>query len=269
MRGMVSRVWANNTLEYVAREFCSTYGLSLDVPKDDLVFENLTQSNESDWQFLVRYCDIMGYCVTVHGTHMHIFDPHKAFGRSTSVHKISTITRTGSKPSPGQITSFDGKFSRMTIDGTYLDASTTVHTDLGVVFDVSTSDVEKLDVAGEITTSLGTSVNTYDQAVRLLKSTQREDYDYTATAVVIGLLGSLPGGIVNLDRYDGLFDGLWYVEGVRHFLRTGMFVTTLDLRKNRVDVLWDKGTQAYSLPPKPTYVNDQWTSSYRTVNVYV
>jgi len=242
--------------------------LSLDVPNDPVVFGNLTQSNESDWQFISRYADIMGYAVTVHGTHMHIFDPHRVAGRNISFHNINTITRTGTEPHPGQITSFDGKFARLTADGTYIDATTAVHTDSGVVFNVNTSDIEKLDKAGEILTSLSTAVNTYDQAERLLKATRRDEYDYSAEVTTIGLLGVLPGGVVNLDRYDGTFDGLWYVGGVRHYLRTGMFVTTLNLFKNNIDTLVDTSISPYTVPPAPKFVTDKWVSSLRTVNVY-
>ena len=268
MIGTTSMVWSGYSLEEVARKFCKTYELSLDVPNDPVVFGNLTQSNESDWQFISRYADIMGYCVTVHGTHMHIFDPHKAVGRNISFHNINTITRTGTEPHPGQITSFDGRFARLTMDGTVIDATTTVHTDSGKVFDVNTSDIAKLDKAGEIITSLSTAVSTYDQAERLLNATRRDEYDYCAEVTTIGLLGVLPGGVVNLDRYDGMFDGLWYVDGVRHYLRTGMFVTTLTLYKNKVDTLVDKSLSPFTVPPAPKFVTDKWVSSLRTVNVY-
>ena len=268
MRGQTNRPWNSYSLAEVAKEICAKHGFSLDVPDDPTVFSTMVQSSESDWQFLVRYCGLMGYHVTVHGTHLHIFDPHKALGRMISLHGIYTVTRTSHKASPGQITSFEGKFSRLSPDGVMLDAIATVHNDAGLTYDVSTSNMLGATEDPALSVSLGVVTSNHLQAERLLLASRRSTYDHVADVTVLGCAGILPGGIVKLDRYDGEFDGLWHVNGVRHFVRTGMYVSVLDISKNNVDSLTDDGTSLYSIPPEPQLIDDVWTSSLRTVNVY-
>lgn len=268
MRGSTSRSWRNYSLQDMATEFCDKYGFSLDIPSDPLIFPNMMQSLESDWNILVRYCHIMGYCVTVHGTHMHIFDPHKAAGRMISYHEIVTPTRTSITASPGQIVAFDGKFSRFAADGRTIDALATVHTDTGVVYDVTTSEVLGLSSPAEFSNPLSMTAENHLQAERMIKAAYRDTYDYEASVTVLGMAGAFPGGIVKLDRYDGFFDGLWYVNGVSHSVRSGEFLTTLDLRKNKVDTLIDLAVDTFSTPPPPTFINSKWGSTLRTTNVY-
>lgn len=268
MRGSSSRSWRNYSLEDMARFFCNKYNLSLDIPSDPLIFPNMMQSLESDWNVLVRYCNSMGYCVTVHGTHMHIFDPHKAVGRSVSYHNLNTPTRTGFKPTPGQIIMFDARFTRQAADGVTIDAVATVHTDTGQVYDLRTSDILRKDTQAIYSNPLSVTVENYDQGERLIRAAHRTTYDYEATSVVVGVLGALPGGIVNLNRYDGEFDGLWYIDGVSHFIRTDEFTTTLSLRKSREDTLVDQDADAYTPPPVPVAIDNVWKTSMRNVNVY-
>ena len=268
MRGSTTMVWKNHTLEDLARVFCNKYGFSLDVPDDPLIFDNLMQSAESDWQVLVRYCHNMGYSLTVHGTHMHIFDPFKAAGRAVSVHRLSSPLSTSVVAHPGQIVSFEGKFARLAADGVYIDSVATVHNDAGTVYDVHTSDIVDTPTPAVFANPMTVTSDNYMQAARMIKSEHRAMSDYSATALVLGAAGVLPGGIINLDKYNGTFDGLWYVDGVMHHVRSGSFLTELRLRKNKIDTLIDVSTSAFSAPPPPQFLGGQWTTTKRLVNVY-
>ena len=268
MRGSTTRVWGNITLEDLARTFCDKYGFSLDVPSDPPIFDNLMQSAESDWQILVRYCHNMGYCLTVHGTHMHIFDPHKAAGRLISLHRISTPISSNVKPHPGQIMSFSGKFARLAADGEYIDAVATVHTGTGVVYDVLTSDVLGKSTPAIFSNPMTVTTDNHLQAERLVVSEYKATYDYEAETTVLGAAGVLPGGIINLDKYDAEFDGLWLVEGVSHDVRSGSFTSTVQLLRNKIDALNDFTVAQFTPPPEPQFISGAWTTTKRLVNVY-
>lgn len=268
MRGSTTRVWGNITLEELARTFCDKYGFSLDVPYDPPIFNNLIQSAESDWQVLVRYCHNMGYCLTVHGTHMHIFDPHKAAGRLISLHRISTPISSSVKPHPGQVVSFDGNFARLAADGEYIDAVATVHTDGGNVYDVTTSDMLGKSAPATFSNPMTVVTDNHLQAERLVDSEYKAVYDYSAEATVLGAAGILPGGIINLDKYNAEFDGLWLVDGVSHSVRSGSFTSTIKLLRNKVDTLLPFSVTQIPPPPEPQFISGAWTTTKSLINVY-
>jgi hypothetical protein len=265
MRGTHRKVWADSSLVDVVSLFVSRYGFSADVPADPVVFDSLIQ-NESDWQFLVRYSKLMGYSTTVHGTHIHIFDPHKAAGRAMSLHRLVTPARSSIQAAPGQLVSFQGAFAQRAADGFYFDTVATVHQDNGYTFDVKTSDYKGAE-ARFYSTADHTADN-YAEAARIVSSSYRDSYDYTADATLIGAAGMVPGGIANLDRYDAAYDGLWYVRSVRHDIRSGSFLTDVQLAKNSVDTLSDLSAAAFRTPAAPVFINGDWTSSQKVVNAY-
>lgn len=267
MRGNTSRVWSGQTLAQVAGFLCDLYGFSLDVPQDILTFDNFIQSTESDWQIIVRYASMMGYRVNVHGTHMHIYDPFRALGRLPSLHRFVTPLRADVVASPGQVISFDGSFAQRAADGRYFDTIATVIGDDGTTYDVSTSDVQQLTSPARFANNINTFSDTYQEARRVILSEYKSRYDYKADAVVLGAAGMVPGGVVLLDKYDGLFDGYWYVHGVRQVVKSGSFITSAQLRKNQVDTLVDMSAQGFTQPPAPKFING-WTTSQRRVNVY-
>lgn len=267
MRGAQSRVWKNSTLVDVATSMANTYGFSCDVPNDDLVFNTLVQA-ESDWHFLCRYADSMGYSVTVHGTHIHIFDPHRAKGRMISLHRLYAPARTSPRPHPGQVITFDGDFANRVADGKYFDNVITVLPDSGGTFDVRTSDVQGFSEPAAFTTRLNLTADSYNQADRMIQALYRSDYDYRADSVTLGTAGMLPGGMATLDGYSTEFDGLWYVSGVRHDVKSGSFLSMGKLRRNSMDTLVDESSAQFRPPPLPQQINGVWTSTKKVTNAY-
>lgn len=268
MRGSTSKNWHGYSLEGVARYFCDKYGFSLDVPADPLVFSTLLQSTESDWEFLVRYCSFMGYSVTVNGTHMHIYDPFKAKGRQISLHRLFTPAKTSPAPYPGQVVNFNGNFAQRAFDGRYFDTTVTVQPDSGITYDLHTSDIESLDTPATYNHNIISTVGNYAEAARMLQSQYRQNYDYRATVAVLGAPGILPGGMINLDSYGGSFDGLWYVTSVQQDVKSGSFLTTVEIRRNKTDTLTDTSAATFQQPPPPQFISGQWTTTNRRVNVY-
>lgn len=271
MRGAKSRVWTGYGLLDVAKELASTYRFSLDVPQELGTRGTLVQAQESDWQFLVRCCTVMGYAVTVHGTHLHIFDPHNASDRATSFNKLITVRlgRGNPRTVPGLISEFRGSFSEHHADGLY--KNTVVRVRQGTTeFDVTTQDIKGIDGTPRFENRINDYAANYDEAVRLIDAASKDAYDYTATAVVAGMAGCVPGGVVQLDNYNAHFDGLWYVREVQHSLSSGAFVTTLSLARNISSQLEQfSHTEKYTFPPTPRFVGTRWEATKRSQNVYL
>jgi phage protein D len=228
------------------------------------------QTSESDWQFLVRYSETLGYKVTCHGTHIHIFDPHRARDRSTSLHTLITGRAVAdARPMPGTVIKFEGEFARRQADGEYMDTVVPVTYPDGTTFDVRTSEVMKLSSPARFENRLTEDVGSYAEALRLVRAAGRDVYDYTAEANVVGMVGCVPGGMVKLNEYNAQFDGWWYVNEVTHKANTSAFTTELCLARNAASELeQSSGVARFQTPPPPAAINNEFRASRTYYNVY-
>lgn len=270
MRGSRSKYWGSYTLTDIAKELSEKYGFSIDVPKTPLVHETVAQTNESDWKFLVRYSEILGYKVNVHATRMHIYDPYYAAARVSSFHKLTTLKKSGTGVTdvPGQILEFNGSFSRRNSDGRYSSTSVSVIDHDNRLLHVTTRDTLGLNKEAEFPNRQQHVAHNYEEAARYIDSNRKQFYDYTADVRVSGIAGCLPGGIVEVDNYGAQFDGLWYVRSVKHTLHSDGFFTDLRLAKNSTSTI-----EVFTYPvlddaPESRYTSDRWESSRRVVNEY-
>lgn len=265
MRGAKSARWETSTIENVAKDFARKYGFSLDVPRIPITWPVIIQNNESDWQFLVRYAGLLGLQVSAHNTHIHIYDPFQAVERQVSFNRL-IVANASVAPVPGKISDFRGSFADRQSNGLYKNTTVTVHQDDGLVFDVSSQDVFKVSGRPVIEERLTSSVDSYAEAEFALKSQSKNEYDYQATVTVGGLAGCQPGGVVDLQKYNAEYDGLWFVEAVKHTLTSGAFITELSIKRNTVSEL-DKSTSAarFQTPPVPVFDGVSWKSSKKEV----
>lgn len=240
MRGPRDALWDRANLQGVSSSIARRYGFSLDVPRTRVTYPRIMQTNESDWQFLVRYASMHGMVVTCHGTHIHIFDPYKAVLRNTSLHRISPPRSVGASPFPGDIIEFDGYFVDKRRSGEINNPVVTVTGPNSRMFDVSWRDVSRTkvperrrQVSRDRDVRNHQYVETYEEAVAVLSASNKEVYDYGADVSVASLLGCLPGGVVDVLRYNGEFDGLWYVSSVTHNMVNGKAHSNLKLKRNK------------------------------------
>lgn len=271
MRGPRERMWQNSTLADVVTALSRRYKFSADVPRTKSVYPQLMQSNESDWQFLVRYANMLGLVVNCHGTHIHVYDKYKAVGRNTSLHKLSTLRGDNFDLTqyPGQIFAFNGSFLDRRKGGTINKPVVSVAQPDGQRYDVSWREINReADRAEDRDLRTHWFVESYDEAAVVLGAAQKKIYDYYANATVMCIPGVVPGGVVDLLEYDSNFDGLWYVHSVEHTLITGNFSTVLQLRRNRSSQLEYSPVDGFREPPKPEWYKDRWQARKATVNVY-
>ena len=274
MRGTTSKSWGDVKLEKVAIDMATKYGFSLDVPSDSFVFKHLTQVDKSDWAFLNQVCDMSGYSVTVHGTHMHIWDPYKATGRQSSFHALRTMKTMGGdpNPTPGAILSFTGSFESYTPSEYFtsvLDAQGNIRT-------VSTSELNESFGLGKEFVSPYPSKATVtamsvEEALVGLRGLTRNINPFYATVEVYGLVGVVPGGLVEIDKYEAGIDGLWYVTSAEHKLGSaGGMVTELRIIRDATNesppIIYN--TQRFKEPEPAEFKSGTWVSSSRSINVY-
>lgn len=271
MRGKKNASWSGQTLPQIATTIARRYDLSLDVPATPLLYNTSVQASESDWQFLVRMCEQHGYSITCHGTHLHIFDPYEALGRQASMHKLATqrILKGYAKATPGAIIEFTPTFQDRHPDGEYMDTVVTVLTEDGETFDVSTREVKGVTTPARFTNRIPEEVDNYEEAVRKVTEHDKHEYDYTADVQAVGMLGVVPGGVVNLAEYGGDFDGYWYVQEVEHHLTSEMFTTELKIARNKNSELVARNVQRFQTPPPPKQgASGTLVTSRRAYNVY-
>ena len=270
MRGAKSAVWNGYTLQDVALTMANRYGYSLDVPADPLIKSPILQKEESDWKFLVRYAKLLGYSVTLHGTHLHIFDPYKALSRGISLNRLSSAKNIGSQllASPGQITNIKASLAEHHPDGVYKDTVVTVQQTDGLSYDVSSSEIRGLDGPGRFEDRLAEHATNYHEAVRTIDARSKDAYDFHAQADVMGVAGCKPGGVVDIDKYVSEIDGFWYVRSVQHSLTSGAFTSSLGIVKNINSELVPSSVQPFQVPAEPMMRNGVWTASKRNINVY-
>jgi phage protein D len=271
MRGEKHRAWPGYTLSDVVSEMSLTYGFSYDVPKSTALYSPMIQDAESDWQFLIRYAKMMGYEVTMHGTHLHVFDPYTAYSRSISFHRLPSSKHLSElmRMAPGSIIAFKARMGQSHPDGVYKDPSVSVHQDDGQVYDVRLSEVRQMKERGKFSNRLLDSVDNYDQAVRAIDAHRKGLYDFSACVTVVGLPGCRPGGVVNIDSYGSEdVDGNWYVKAVRHDIHTKSFLTEIDVVRNQNSQLVVSPTPAFVTPPPPRLSSSEWIAAQRRTEVY-
>lgn len=273
MRGSKSRAWAGGgsvALRDVVDEFSSTYGLSADIPRTPLVHNMLLQEAQSDWQFLVDLVKRLGYACTLHGTHLHVYDPYKALSRNASFARLLTLrkTRGDAEAYPGSIMEFVGNLAENHPDGRYKDTVITVN-DGKTVYDVSSREILDISDRPRFTNRVIEYVDSYGEAIRLVEAANKEEYDFCAQAQVVGLLGTVPGGVVVVDSYDNKqFDGYWYVKGVKHTVTSGAFITDLEIARNKNSELKRTNTPSCRPAPAPVYDGSRWRSGRMGVDEY-
>lgn len=273
MRGANSRNWDRYSLTDIATELAHKYKFSVDVPSLPVYHRNLMQSDDSDWQFLTKYASSLGFSVSAHGTHLHIYDPYSAASRRISYAPLLTLRKMKGKPTPipGQIVEFDASFSTRHPDGLYKDTVVTVIGVDGKTYDVSTADI-KNDSSGVEALYINREsvvLDSYAEAERAIEHINKNDYDHYATVLVTGVPGCLPGGVVSVDNYnDPRMDGLWYVQSVKHTAHSSVFMTELRIARNTNSQLVPTGTPAFQPLADSVLKGLEWVSSSGRVDVY-
>lgn len=273
MKEVSSQVWDRPTLSNIVLELVQKYKFSASYPKDTFKPTRMTQANESDWAFLRRVVDTYGYSMSVHGTHLHIWDVAKATRRSPSYHVLTT-PNVYTTEHPGAVMRFEAHLGHYASSGDKSRLNTTILDNQGNITTADAIRGELKDTRGVtysvFNTPLKQNFQTLEEAERFVDSKQKHRPLFSASVEVTAGAGIVPGGIVNLTGYKGEFDGIWYVSNVVHKMSTNMYTTELEIQKsNKSSEDIGKGAvSVFQTPPIPTMYNNRWVTSSETIEEY-
>jgi hypothetical protein len=275
MKGAKNRLWENAPISAIAQDMCKKYGFSLDVPKDGYSEPVKAQISESDWEFLTITAEQLGYRVTVHGTHMHIWDPFKAIGRLLSYTNLYTA-RSALSNAPGLILRLQGTFGYLTPEGFSTNYQTASLDSFGNILTVRSDSLSESQSwsgnghSSKFFNEINDNVDNVAQATKRMSAKNKQFYAFNAHLEVTDGLGILPGGVVNLLEYNSNFDGLWYVRSVRHKFERSSYKTELHIARdfNTTKEFTTPPVSSYETPPAPSLLSGSWRAERRKVTVY-
>lgn len=275
MKAMSSKNWFPPTLNNVVSEMSKKYGFSADFPKSTYVPLNLSQTAESDWSFLTKVVNKYSYRVTVHGTHIHVWDTYNATGRAASYHELITPRNPGGAL-PCTILKFEGFFGALSSSG-YSSSTAVAYLDnQGQTLQVSSDNVRDTSGLGQRYSSgfnnfVTSSTQSFEDAQKEVLRVRKANMPFSASIQISAGAGVVPGGIVNVLDYGSDFDGLWYVRSVKHRVYQNHYVTDLEVSKDALHTVnFDiKPVTKFVDPPEPLVIDNKWVSSKRRVSEYV
>ena len=277
MRYKKFKVWESRTLASIVKDIAMEHSLSAAVPSDPYVFPRMVQSEESDWAFLVRAANSIGYNVNVSNTHIHVWDPYEAMSRNVSFSRLETIKGSGGDLSakPGQVIAFEARIGDVTPEGSRSSDTLFGLDESNQIVSASNRDMLKSANLGTPVPTLFSNVmsgnaNSFSMAKKKTEAALRKKFPITASAMLSASTSIKPGGIVYLDKYESQFDGFWYVNKVRHNISQAALVTHVDLAKDSLGEVKTppQPNSEYVKPPAPAIINGKWVASFNSVNVY-
>jgi hypothetical protein len=277
MKSRKTRAWSNYTLKDLVKELADEYRFTYSVPNSQYVFPRVAQNSQTDWQVLVSSANRLGYNVSVHGTHIHVWDPSKAPARNISYAVLQNLlgSQGATSVTPGQIIRFDPRIGGMTPFGSRVPDTLHYVDQQGVL---SKIDGSSLLAQGSLGTSVETlftdqlnvSVDSQEMGEQVLHGLANKKYPYVAFVHTVGIPGMLPGGIVKIDKYNTKFDGYWYVRSVRHEMVTNNLQTYMEIVKDSTDETLPTFPKSAPYVPlkNTTFIKNKWVASTEYAEVY-
>lgn len=277
MKSRTSKSWENVSLTDIALEIAEKYDFTVSVPQDSYRFTRVVQTAESDWALLVRLSKQLGYAITSHGPHIHIWDSYKTLKRNISYSTLSTLKGLDGDVTPdfGQIIMFEAQYGAITPEATRAPDTIHVLDRNGNIVSISSSLLDETSGMGEPIKSIFSNVlddnaDTYEMGHRLVSAALRTGFSVTAKVMITGLPILKPGSIVKVDKYESDFDGFWYVQEVEHQITKSEMVSYLKIATDSTPVrtLAPNVVRPYNPPPTPSIINGRWVAGAPFVEVY-
>lgn len=276
MKSTKIRVWENASTVSIAKTIADDHGFSLDVIKDSFVIPQIVQTKQSDWEFISDFCKKYGYSVTVHGTHMRLWDSNKALGRMQSFEILSAPSKVANLQ-PGSIIKFHGTFGYLTPEGVAYNYSVESIDNTGRMLKTTGKyDDSSLMWSGvgrptRFNSSLLASSNSPHESEKIIEANFKKKLPFNATVDTISALGTIPGGVVLLTGYNSKFEGYWYVRSVEHEIIGSNCATKLRISKdfNLTNTAVMPSSEISKDPPPSRFVNKSWKAEIEKVEVYV
>lgn len=277
MKAQRNKAWDNVTLSSIVDTLALRYKYSYSVFNDPFVWSRLVQTKQSDWEFLAGVVKSLGYGLTINGTHIHVYDPHKALSRQLPYVSLKNLRGAQRSPehAPGRIMEFTGTFGDVTPDGTSSDFEYIGLDNSGNT--VTATSAEEHSLLGErassrFTHQIGTNITSTSMLKKFAEASGRVLYPYCAHVTVTGIPDPVPNSVVKIDSYDSNFDGYWLVKEVTHTITRSNYITNLKIVTDSLSTSPPtvRPGAAYETPPSPHLATtNRWESSLEYNNVYV
>lgn len=275
MKAKKSRVWERVTLRQVLSTISDEYKYSCQVPDNPYIFTRLSQSHESDMEFLVRVCTSQGYRVSISNAHIHVYDPFKAVSRNMPYAELTTIndSSANTKFAPGRVMEFDGTFGSNTPYGSANNYVIETLDNDGHLIKYQTGD-ESMGlgtvVPARFTDSVPINAVSFSAVQSISGAKLRNRIPFHAHVTVTGIPEVKVGSLIRLNKYDSKFDGFWMVSKVAQKVSRSNYITELSIVRdstNNEEPIISNGL-TYETPDEPAIVNGVWVSGDPKVSLY-
>jgi phage protein D len=276
MRAKKTRLWENASIQSVAVELADLYKFSVSTFSEPFAYPRIIQTEESDWAFLNKVAKMYGLSVSVHGTHIHVWNPQNSLGRQISYHELKNIkARNGDTSTyPATILSMRGVFGdSISATNTHVHLATVLDNQGNIYtsdrFDETSGFGQKIDLG--ITDNISVNATSTIMADALVAARTRGISTLTANLSLTGTAGALPGGIVNISNFESNFEGFWYVKEVTHTITRDEFFTEMTVSREDTNDIASYMTMSSRIPeiPSPAFINNLWQASTQLEDIYV
>lgn len=271
-----TRTWGQVTGTYIAKKIAGEYGLRAILTSTNWILPYEVQSNESDFKFLNRIADKMGYRFWVSGGTLYFIDPVVILQGSTN-QAVPVFYMDKSFQYLDTIRNF-----RMSIGDNIPGGAKTTRTIYGIdestgqVFSTTASNATESSSITQITSEW--PVTNLNEAQNLVNAWQgRSQFWMAATAELYGTNYLYPGKLVYLkgNQLNNEALGYWIVSSADHVMSTSgtglpqydKYVTHVELLKNVTAVL-PKLKSITQISPEFTscqILSNTWQSSNQSV----
>jgi len=276
MRAKKTRLWENASIQIIATTLADEYKFSVSSVAEPFAYPRIVQSEESDWEFLNKVASMYGLSVSMHGTHIHVWNPMNSLGRQISYHQLKNIkARNGdTRTYPAVILSMQGIFgdsikplSTHSVSATVLDNQGKTYT--SNKFNETTGFGKQIDLG--ITDSVSVNATSTTMADTLVSAHNRGINTLTAQLSLTGTAGVLPGGIVSISNFESNFEGFWYVKEVTHTVTRDEFFTQITVSRKDTNDINAYMTMQSTMPevPESAFVDSTWRASRQMEDIYV
>lgn len=272
-----TRTWGQVTGTYMAKTIAAEYGLRSVLTSSSWILPSEIQANESDFHFLNRMADKVGYRFWVSGSTLYFIDPSVAmqggitqsiptYSMDKAFYYLDTLrcfTMSSGDNIPGQVQSTRTMFG--------------IDQNSGQPFQV-VANIPGTVSSGIVQVNSEWPANTIHEAQQLINAIQgRSQFWQTATAEVYGTSTLYPGKLIRLvgNQLNTEATGYWLVGSADHVMKSSgttnpsydKYVTRLELfrNNNQQQIILKNITKVIPEFVSCNLSNGVWLSSAQTV----
>ena len=268
------RIWHKVDPFDIASQVLAPYQLGLEMDRYPQLLHTMGQtSDESDWKFLRRLAQRLGYSLTSDGTTVRLLDVQKELQRCRSkVHNVYSIPANAA--GEANINTFTVEATGAPSDAQYTRTKMRGVDRWGVQFSYDTAFTkgQSAGIAPTLTIESGQSYRSLQEAMTEADRVNRQArFVYKATLTTNSLRHEHPGSFAEFVDETRTYSGLWYVTEVKHEIDIAATKTITSVSAVREALEGDRRPlpalrdPRKFAPPTPRFFQGAWRSSKQWV----